>query len=63
MLKLYIFYQVLRCLYFSCNDHLKQFYISNKMEHLSYKGGCDVMHIKVFKIRAVFGYIQTALGY
>ena len=48
-------------LYFSCDNHLKQFYISNKTEHFSYKGGCGVMHIKVFNIRAVFGYILTAL--
>ena len=67
MLKLYISYQVLRLHIalnvLSCNNHLKQLYISSKSEHFSYKGGCGVMHIMVFKIRAVFGYIQTALGY
>ena len=41
------------------NSHLKQFYISNKMKHFSYKGGCGVhgyTHIKVFKKRADLGY-------
>ena len=47
-------------------SHLKQLYITNKTEHLSYQGGCGVhgcMCIEAFKRRAGFGYRQTALGY
>ena len=35
-----------------CNSHHKQLYLSNRMEHFSYKGGCGIcecMHIKAFK--------------
>ena len=35
------------------------FIISNKMEHFSYKGGCDVhghTHIKLFERRAALDY-------
>ena len=38
-------------------SHFKQLYISNKTEHFSYKGGCDVCghtHIEVFKRRAAW---------
>ena len=34
-------------------------YLSNKMEHFSYKGGCGIrehMRIEAFKIRAGLGY-------
>ena len=39
--------------------HLKQTYISNKMEHFSFKGHSGVhgcIHIKEFKSRADVGY-------
>ena len=28
-----------------CNNHLKQLYISNKMEHFGHKGGCGYVNI------------------
>ena len=31
------------------NSHLKQLYISNKMECFSYKGGCDVYGLQVLR--------------
>ena len=40
-------------------NHLKQLYISKKMQHFSYKGGCGIhrhMHIETFKTRAGLGY-------
>ena len=40
-------------------NHLKQLYISNKMECFSYKGGCSIhghVHIEMFKTRAGLGY-------
>ena len=48
-------YKPLLCLY----SHLKQPYISNKMKHFSYKGGCGVhgrTRIEMFKRRAGLGY-------
>ena len=42
-----------------CNSRYKQLYLSNKIEHFSYKGGYGVrerMCIKDFKSRAGFGY-------
>ena len=48
---------------FRFKSYLKQLYISNKTECLSYKSGCGVMCIKAFKRRADLGYRQTALGY
>ena len=33
------------------NSHFKQLYISNNTERFSYKGGCGVAHIEVFKIK------------
>ena len=45
------------CHFKSC---LKQLYISNKMEHFSYKCECSVhgcMHIEAFNRRANSGYI------
>ena len=42
---------------------LKWLYISSKMEHFSYKGGYDVMHIKTYKGRASSGYIWVVSGY
>ena len=38
---------VIHC--FDCKSHLKQFYINNRAEHFSHKGGCGVTHIKAFK--------------
>ena len=32
--------------YFYFKSHLKQLYISNKMEHFNYKGGCGVCSSK-----------------
>ena len=49
-------YKPLLCLY----SHLKQLPISNKMKHLSYKGGCGVRghsRIEAFKRRTGLGYI------
>ena len=47
-------------------SHLKQLYISNKMKHFSYNGGCG-MHgyicIEAFKRRAGLGHRSMALGY
>ena len=40
-------------------SHLKQLYISNKMERFSYKGGCGVLGcicIKAFRRKACLGY-------
>ena len=40
-------------------SHSKQLYMSNKMEHFSYKGGCGMCGhtcIKAFKRRAGLGY-------
>ena len=37
------------------NSSLNQLYISSKIEHFSYKGGCGVMCIEAFKRRASFG--------
>ena len=40
-------------------NHLKQLYISNKMEHFGYKGGCGIRwctRIKMFNTRADLGY-------
>ena len=51
---------------FHFNSHLKQLYISNKMEQFSYKDRCGIhgyTHIKVFKIRDGLGNRQIALGY
>ena len=41
------------------NSRLEQLYISKKMEHFSYKGGCGIRghtHIKAFKSRAYMDY-------
>ena len=46
-------------LLFSLQHSFKWLYTSNKMEHFSYKGGCDgygSVHIEVFKRRAGLGY-------
>ena len=40
-------------------SHLKQLYLSNKVECLSYKGGCDISGcrcVKMFIRRASLGY-------
>ena len=37
---------------FHFNSYLKHLYISNKMEHFSYKSGCGMMRIEAFKRRA-----------
>ena len=39
------------------NSSLKWLYISSKMEHFIYKGGCGVTCIEGFKRRARLGYI------
>ena len=42
-----------------CNSHLKQLYLSSKMECFSFKGECGVCghtHIKAFIIRTGLGY-------
>ena len=48
------------------NSHLKQLYISNKMEHFRYKGLCGIhwcTHIETLKRRASFSYKLVALEY
>ena len=48
---------------FHLNCYLKQLYINNKTEHLSYISGCGMMHIEAFKRRARLSYSQMASGY
>ena len=43
-------------IHFSCNLKLLYVIISSKMKYFSYKGGCGVTYIKIFKRRATFGY-------
>ena len=51
--------QALYKLLFHFNSQLKQLYICNKMEWLSYRSGCGIHGctcVKAFKIRAGLGY-------
>ena len=43
---------------FHFNSYLKQLYISNKMEHFSYKSGCGMTHIEVFKNELVWAIVK-----
>ena len=48
---------------FHFNSYLKQLYISDKTEHLSYKSGCGVTCIEVFERSTSLGYRQIASAY